>query len=134
MEPANLNSSAPDDTQLEALLRQRAAPLPDDGFSMRVVAALPPRNATTPTSAPAKDPQRTRMFVFFAGGVCGAAVAVLGLTLKQGSGADLIETVTALQQNLAVFADTRVALALGVAAVSLLYVFWPLGRKRILFF
>lgn len=41
MEPADLNSRAPDDAQLERLLRHAAPPLTDDGFSARVVAALP---------------------------------------------------------------------------------------------
>jgi hypothetical protein len=43
MEPVNLSPSAPDDERLEAVLRQpTAGPLPDDGFSTQVLAALPP--------------------------------------------------------------------------------------------
>lgn len=41
MEPANLTPT-PEDEQLETLLRRVEPPLPDDGFSVRVLAALPP--------------------------------------------------------------------------------------------
>lgn len=44
MESPNLNSSDPLDRELQSLLA--AAPLPDDGFSARVLAALPPRRKT----------------------------------------------------------------------------------------
>lgn len=45
MEPADLNSQSPDDAQLDAWLRQSSVlpPLPDNGFSAQVIAALPPR-------------------------------------------------------------------------------------------
>lgn len=43
MEPTDLNSPDPTDDKLAAFLRSAAsAPLPDDGFSARVLAALPP--------------------------------------------------------------------------------------------
>lgn len=43
MEPIDLNSSDPSDQALDALLRKGIAPpLPDAGFSARVLAALPP--------------------------------------------------------------------------------------------
>jgi hypothetical protein len=48
MEPANLNSSSSasgDDARLEAFLRQPLPELPDDGFSRRVLAALPERRS-----------------------------------------------------------------------------------------
>lgn len=43
MEPTNLNSTPPDDDALEAWLRANSSlpPLPDDGFSRRVLGALP---------------------------------------------------------------------------------------------
>jgi len=41
MEPANLTPS--EEARLDTLLRQAQPPLPDDGFSRRVLAALPPR-------------------------------------------------------------------------------------------
>ena len=41
MEPADLNSPANEDPRLEAMLRSAAPNLPDDGFSTRVLAALP---------------------------------------------------------------------------------------------
>lgn len=43
MEPTNLNSPTPDDEKLAQFLRStESEPLPDDGFSARVLAALPP--------------------------------------------------------------------------------------------
>ena len=69
MEPANLNPSPPppDDAPLETWLRSSAArpPLPDDGFTARVLGALPP--------APAPAANRRRALVL-AGTLAGAAV------------------------------------------------------------
>lgn len=43
MEPANLNAPTPDDEKLVRFLRStEGEQLPDDGFSARVLAALPP--------------------------------------------------------------------------------------------
>jgi hypothetical protein len=42
MESADLNSPRHEDAALAALLRQHRAPVPDDGFTHRVLAALPP--------------------------------------------------------------------------------------------
>jgi len=43
MEPADLSSPDPTDQKLAAFLRSaEGQPLPDDGFSVRVLAALPP--------------------------------------------------------------------------------------------
>ena len=43
MEPANLNTPTPDDEKLVRVLRStEGEQLPDDGFSARVLAALPP--------------------------------------------------------------------------------------------
>src|SRR5258706_16248959 len=47
MEPTDLNSSANDDARLEALLRTATSPLPDVGFSARVIAALPSERPRT---------------------------------------------------------------------------------------
>lgn len=128
MEPENLNSPAPDDEQLEARLRRSAAPLPDDGFSLRVMAALPPRPPAAAPPTPAPD--RARMMVFLTGGVCGAIVALGGMALKQGSGAVLTDSLRGLRESLVVLADPRFALALGVALSSLLYVFRPAADRR----
>jgi hypothetical protein len=43
MEPRDLNTSPSDDAQLDELLRRPAPPIPDDGFSDRVLASLPER-------------------------------------------------------------------------------------------
>ena len=44
MEPTDLNPKSSDDEQIDSWLRASSAvpPLPDDGFSARVLAALPP--------------------------------------------------------------------------------------------
>jgi hypothetical protein len=38
-----MNPLPPDESRLEAVLRQEAPDLPDDGFTLRVMAVLPPR-------------------------------------------------------------------------------------------
>jgi DNA-binding transcriptional LysR family regulator len=69
MEPADMNPASPEDARLEALLRDAAPPLPDEGFSRQVLAALPPRRRQTPW--------RTIAY-----GVAGAtALVMLGLAL-----------------------------------------------------
>lgn len=67
MEPDDLNSLSPDDAKLEAWLRANASlpRLPDDGFSCRVLAALPP------VSRKARVSERRRVVL------CGAAVGVI---------------------------------------------------------
>jgi hypothetical protein len=66
MEPADLNSP-PDDRRLAGLLQQTSVPIADDGFSDRVLAALP----APPSAAPRLIP-----FVATAtGGVIGVAYA-----------------------------------------------------------
>ena len=49
MESEPLNTNQSEEDRLDAWLRSDAAvPLPDDGFSSRVLAALPPRRARAP--------------------------------------------------------------------------------------
>lgn len=51
MEPSDLNSTSSDDVRLHHLLREACPELPDDGFSLRVLAALPARRRTPRPSA-----------------------------------------------------------------------------------
>ena len=71
MESPRLNPT-PDDTALENLLRRQApAPLADDGFSRRVLAALPPQ-----ARRHGVDGQR-RAFLIVGGALTGAVIAVV---------------------------------------------------------
>ncbi len=67
MEPANVNSPTPEDQQIAAWLRKDAAPLADDGFSLRVLAELP---------APRTRSSLRRWIWPTAGAVAGLAVVV----------------------------------------------------------
>jgi hypothetical protein len=70
MEPKHMSPTSPDDSRLEELLRQPAAgDLPDDGFSPRVLAALPPRRGPA---------DRWRVVVQLAGVAGGAGLALRG--------------------------------------------------------
>ena len=68
MEPANLTPLPPDRDPLEAWLSAKApvAPLPDAGFTARVLAALPP---------PQSSFSWRRLVLYATGTVCGLAVA-----------------------------------------------------------
>ncbi len=66
MEPT-LTPPDPTDDPLEALLRAAPPPIPDDGFTLRVRAALPPRE--TPL------PQHLRWPVLAGAGLLGCALA-----------------------------------------------------------
>ncbi len=118
MEPANLNPPPNDDAHLAALLRQNHTDLPDDGFTARVLAALPPR---APRSAPIFEQPAARAIVFSLAALAGLAFAFAqGLTW---------ETITAiiptLQQAAAStsvsLADPTPSLAFLIAALSILY-------------
>ena len=71
MESPNLNSTPPDDVALEVWLRsnQHLAALPDDGFTHRVVTALPRPNQS----------HVNRWWFSLAGLVTGGSIAVAGL-------------------------------------------------------
>lgn len=128
MEPVDLKTSSPENDPVDAWLRanSNATPLPDAGFTDRVLASLP---ASTATSA---KPAASRRAVFCLVG------AFAGLVLPWLTGTRLPEVIAnaaelnrlaqpALQQ----FTDPNLALALVVTAASLLYVFGPRGRKLV---
>lgn len=79
MEPSDLNSppSPADDDVLENLLRRHSPPaLADDGFSARVLTALP--------SAPATRQQPPRLVIIVVAGLAGTALAVTGISAGGG--------------------------------------------------
>ncbi len=121
MEPADLNSSSRDDARLEALLRRSATTLPDDGFSARVLAALPP-----PSQLAA--PSDARWHVALAGGLAGTVFALGGVFLRPNLGTNLADSLVALGQSMSILADPMCLLAFGITALSLFYVFRPAPR------
>lgn len=108
MEPNDLKSTPPDDAQLEAWLRAGAMlpPLPDDGFSRRVVAALPPPSPRFPP----------RVWVCGAGALLGVGVMVIAAVTSPPATAfnpavpDLLEALA-------------LPVALAVAALSVWFAF-----------
>ena len=120
-----MNPPPNDDARLAALVRQSAPELADDGFSARVLTALPAREAV----------RRPRLrFVFCAAG----AAAGIGFAYWQGaSWSALREGLTPLlaptARLVAVFADPGIVLALTVTAASLLFVYRPRTRATRLF-
>ncbi|HWL14214.1 MAG TPA: hypothetical protein VNR00_01335 [Opitutus sp.] len=128
MEPADLNASPsrdPEDARLEQFLRQPLAPLPDDGFTARVLATLPP------------PPSRTRAGVCLAAASVGVSLALVRIAAHGGWAAfpDAIDDRwTALQSawaaSLAPLPPGDLAIAAVVTAVSLGYAFRGRLRQR----
>jgi len=122
MEPNDLNLPPPDDAQLEAWLRTSASlpPLPDDGFTSRVVGALP---------APVARRSTRRLWVCVAGALVGVTVAAVKITTTT----DFMWRVPALApeavQSLQQLADPRLLVVLAVTVASLLFVFWSDLRR-----
>jgi hypothetical protein len=121
MEPSDLNSAPDrDEAQLEAWLRQPTAPLPDDGFSNRVLAALPP-----PTPARARW---LRPAFCVAGAIVGA---IVGRTSDSG-----IETwaqiQTALEPLRGALSDPAMLAAVTIAIVAALYALRPNALSRLI--
>lgn len=114
MESADLNPlSSSDDHQLENWLHTAAArpPLPDAGFSHRVLAALPPSTRQT----------KTRRLGFYAAGT----VAGLIVALSGGLGSDdfSLRFEPALMDALVQSGSAAIFAALGVTLGSLWYAF-----------
>lgn len=115
MEPTDLKSIPPDDARLEAWYRANvsSASLPDDGFSQRVLAALP---------APAPRPAIRRLFCV-AGALLGVGVALVGGLSSRNLQANLPALDAALTEALAQLATPAVGCALGITAISLWFAF-----------
>jgi hypothetical protein len=125
MEPNDLNSPLNDDSRLEMLLRQPAPALPDDGFSTRVLAALPAR-------IPARRPG-LRLVFCSAGAVTGLIIASLVSTTSSGGLAGLNELGRTASRLVETFSNPNVFLALTVTAVSLVFTLWhrsPLNARN----
>ncbi len=113
-----MKPSSPDDTPVEAWLRSSASlpPLPDDGFSHRVLAALPP---------PARRrANRLRLVLCLAGALAGVALVLQHSPDFPDIFHRLEQLDPVLNQATSQLADPAFAIALGVTAASLLFVFW----------
>ena len=122
MEPTDLKNDPPADAQLEAWLRSGAAsaPLPDDGFTRRVLAALPPPRATS-----------HRLMFCLAGASVGAAVALLNGRDWPGFATGFATGVQSLATAFGPLDDLRVGCALVLALASVLFAFWRETRQRL---
>ena len=111
MEPSDLNFPSSDDAQIEAWLRtsSRLPPLPDNGFSARVVAALPARR------------QNRRAWLCAAGTVLGVAVAALGGAFSTDWSSVLPNWPSTGADMGRILFDPMLLCALVVAALSSLY-------------
>ena len=117
MEPNDLNSPLNDDSRLETLLRQPAPALPDNGFSTRVLAALPAR-------IPGRRPG-LRLVFCSAGAVIGLIIAFLVSTASSSELAGPNEFGQTYSRLVETFSNPNVILALAVAALSLVFTLWP---------
>jgi hypothetical protein len=126
MEPTNLSSSSPDpqdDARLDAWMRQSPPPLPDDGFSQRVLAALPhPRSSASYAS------QRTLIVV--AGGLLGAGVAWRQLATANDLSGTAVRIQNSVEEIRSAFvqsgtslSEPTLSLAITVTVFSLLFAF-----------
>lgn len=116
MEPNDLKSPAPDDAHLETWLRTSSAqpPLPDDGFSARVLTTLPPPKRRVPV----------RLLVCVIGALAGAVVVAQPL-LSAGHPLDRLPALdNALLNTCDQLANPGFGIAVGVTLGTLLYVFW----------
>lgn len=110
-----MNSLPDPDSELEALLRRPLPPLPDDGFSARVVAALP---------QPSRTADLIRWTLCSAGASAGIFVAVRSVDSWQSVGASLNQAVAEIGQARLVLDNEQVLLALLTVGLSLAVAFW----------
>jgi hypothetical protein len=116
MESNDLNPSLPDDAHLESWLRANATlpPLPDDGMSRRVLAALPPRTRTL----------SSRLAATLAGTAMG--LVVVGLQVFAGGNPlDRLPAFdAALAESLSQLGSPAAGLAVVATVGSLVFAFW----------
>ena len=124
MESPKLTPDSSDDARIEAWLRMNspAEPLADEGFSTRVLTALPPLAA---------ESQRRRTWLCVAGAVTGAV-----LTAAQGSrwseaARQLTGLTTEFRAAFTPVADPSLAVGLVFATIALAFVYWRELRARL---
>lgn len=126
MEPNDLNSpTSPDDAPLETWLRTHAAlpPLPDAGFSRRVLTALP-----VPSRRARISP---RLFVIGVAAMAGIAFALCPLLAGAPIELHLLAPDPEAAAALAQLTDPKLHAGLGVTVLTLTFVFWSDLRRRV---
>jgi hypothetical protein len=124
MESSDLTPAPADDRRLEAWLNEKQPPLADEGFSSRVLAALPEKSRTAERSA--------RWATALVAGVLGTAFAIRqGMTLDGFTAA--IEQMRVAFERAASTSVRPSALIVVtiVTAISLLYAFSSTTRRRL---
>lgn len=114
MEPSRLNSPEDKDAALTAILRTHAPAIPDDGFSARVLSALPP---------PPRAIARPFLFrgpwaAYIGGGVAGAAFAIARAGGWSDFASGLLQLTNTLAALLATLAEPWLVIALSLTALS----------------
>ena len=116
-----MNTPSSEDERLRSILRGGVTPLPDDGFSTRVMAALPSQNHG--------------LMLYARAAVCGLG-ALVGLVFAWQRGVSFDSVKVAANQLSDSFvqaggglADYRFVVAVAVTGLSLLYVFKEGLRK-----
>ena len=122
MEPANLRGNSPDDEQLDAWLRAQSSvsPLPDAGFSQRVLATLPPQASA---HAPAQVRSALRGWLLLAGLLAGGVMVFSSRSEPANISEKFAALLPSLQTAAKSFSDPAVALALIVTGASLAFVY-----------
>jgi len=116
MEPNDLNPPPPNDAQLEAWLQASSTlpPLPDEGFTRRVVMALP---------LPARAQSAQRRWFCVGGALLGLVVAALGVLPSGSRPAELPALDDSILAALAQLSVPALGLALGITLGSLWFAF-----------
>ena len=115
MESSDLSSSDSADREIEAWLRQPAAPLPAGEFTQRVLAALPRRLPAV------LAPSRARRRLILSGAIAGVVLAGAQVESLSAIHADWRAIAGHLEQTAAALADPRALAVMVVAGVSALY-------------
>jgi hypothetical protein len=122
-----MNSTPPDDDSFDALLGTLPAPIPDGGFTGRVLAALP-----SATSAAARTSARLRAIFIGTGTLVGLGSILLGQPGWPAFAASTTPITAAFARITDPFTDPLVATALVLAAGSLVVAFHAEIRERLL--
>ena len=125
MEPNDLKSTPPDDAVIEAWLRAHVSlpALPDNGFSHRVLTALPvPARCSCVSS---------RRLAILLGAVVGTGLAAFKVFTVAPVEFSLSPIAPEATDALAQLADPKLHMALGVTIITLAFVFWRDLRQRV---
>lgn len=114
MEPSSLNSSEDKDAALAAMLRTHASTIPDDGFSARVLSALPPRPRAVARPAQLRWP----WIAYLGGGVSGTVFAVARAGSWSDFAAGLLQLTNTLSALFATLTEPWLVIALMLATLS----------------